>query len=159
MADFCVGTYCNNLFTKGLCHFGAKHVRKFSGCKNQYLDIIIVVIYLFCSFCDDFDLCERCEQKPRQFVHDRKHLFIKLKRPAEQRVPKGRVLDDVCEPTCCIQTCPTISPPQVFIITDYPNFKVGWSSCGVNCCEICILFTLFPYNLKQTVQVLTSIGN
>ena len=87
---------------KGLCHFGAKHVWKFSGCKNQYLDIIIVVIYLFCSFCDDFDLCERCEQKPRQFVHDRKHLFIKLKRPAEQRVPKGRVLDDVCEPTCCI---------------------------------------------------------
>ena len=35
------------LFINRLCHFGAKHVWKFSGCKNRYLDIIIVAIYLF----------------------------------------------------------------------------------------------------------------
>ena len=52
------------------------------------------------------------------------------------------------------------SPPsRVFIITEYPNFKVGWSCFGVKLTAVCILLTLFTYNLKQTVQVLTSIGN
>ena len=29
--------------------------------------------------CDDYDLCEECERRPRDEVHDMEHLFIKLK--------------------------------------------------------------------------------
>lgn len=42
--------------------------------------------------CDDYDLCATCEEKPRRGIHDPTHFFIKLKRPAEKRVPEGNVL-------------------------------------------------------------------
>ncbi|XP_067935728.1 uncharacterized protein [Watersipora subatra] len=46
-----------------------------------------------CGVCDDYDLCERCEAKPRLMVHDMKHIFLKLRQPRTRAVPHGQVLD------------------------------------------------------------------
>ena len=37
----------------------------------------------FFRICDDYDLCEECEAKPREDVHDKTDLFIKLRRPVQ----------------------------------------------------------------------------
>ena len=43
-------------------------------------------VYQFLTFfriCDDYDQCAECEAKPREDVHDKTHLFIKLRRPVQ----------------------------------------------------------------------------
>ena len=46
-------------------------------------------------YCSDFNLCAECEGKPREGIHEKTHLFIKLRKPAEKQPPKRPVLHDV----------------------------------------------------------------
>ena len=51
-------------------------------------------------FCDDFDLCLECNNKPRSETHptDVPHIFIKMKKPRTSPAAMQRVLKDV---SCC----------------------------------------------------------
>jgi len=46
--------------------------------------------------CEDYDLCEDCEAKPREDVHNIEHIFIKMKKPRTSSATGRRVLHEVC---------------------------------------------------------------
>ncbi|KAF6030794.1 hypothetical protein EB796_010915 [Bugula neritina] len=47
-----------------------------------------------CGMCEDYDLCEDCEAKPREDVHNIEHIFIKMKKPRTSSATGRRVLHE-----------------------------------------------------------------
>ncbi|XP_067942161.1 uncharacterized protein [Watersipora subatra] len=47
-----------------------------------------------CGICEDYDLCEACEAKPRGMVHDEDHLFIQMKKPRTAPPPFKTILHE-----------------------------------------------------------------
>ena len=57
--------------------------------------LICCSVSLLYSNCRDFNLCAECEATPREGIHPRTHLFIKLKKPVKHQPPIIPVLKKV----------------------------------------------------------------
>ena len=45
--------------------------------------------------CPAYNLCEDCEDKPKEHKHEKTHIFLKLKKAVTKTVPQGPFLTEV----------------------------------------------------------------
>jgi len=89
----------------------------------DHCDRVIVGVRYKCSSCDDFDLCETCEELDN--IHERSHLFLKIKN-VDLGMSDFQILEDDDELDCKFKFEKDVTIPDKHYIEPNTPFRKIW---------------------------------